>query len=104
MPTISVKWSEYIESLVRRGEILLGFDVIDNWDKELEKMNKGKVGEPFHYPDTFLLLLGYAKVYFHLPYRQTEGIVKVYAEDKLPSIPVQYNQQKNKQSGDQDKR
>ena len=45
-----------------RGEILLGFDVIDNWDNELKEMNHGKIGEPFHYPNTFLLLLGYAKV------------------------------------------
>jgi hypothetical protein len=82
-----VKWSEYNESLVRRGEILLGFDVIDNWDKELEEMNKGKTGEPFHYPDTFVLMLGYAKVYFHLPYRQTEGIVKGHAGSRIPSIP-----------------
>ncbi len=43
--------------------------------------------EPFHSLNTFLLLLGYAKVYFHLPYRQTEGIVKAHAESKLPSIP-----------------
>jgi hypothetical protein len=67
-----VKWSDCNESLVRRGEILLGFDVIDNWDKELEVMNKGKTGEPFHYPDTFVLMLGYAKVYFHLLYRQKQ--------------------------------
>ena len=82
-----MKWSEYNESLVRRGEILLGFDVIDNWGKELAKMNNGKIGEPFHYPDTFVLMLGYAKVYFHLPYRQTEGIVKGHAKNKIPSIP-----------------
>jgi hypothetical protein len=82
-----VKWSEYNESLVRRGEILLGFDVIDNWDIELADMNKGKLGEPFHYPDTFVLMLGYVKVYFHLPYRQTEGIVKGHAKNKIPSIP-----------------
>jgi hypothetical protein len=82
-----VKWSEYNESLVRRGEILLGFDVIDNWDKELADMNRGKPGEPFHYPDTFVLMLGYAKVYFHLPYRQTEGIVKGHMRNKIPSIP-----------------
>ena len=36
------------------------FDVINNWDAELKEMNKNKVGEPFHYPNTFLLLLGYA--------------------------------------------
>lgn len=82
-----MNWPNYNQSLVRRGEILLGFDIIDNWHQELQEMNKGKVGEPFHYPNTFLLLLGYAKAYFHLPYRQTEGIVKAHAESKIPSIP-----------------
>ena len=56
-----MNWSTYNQSLVRRGEILLGFDVINNWDTELKEMNKDKIGEPFHYPNTFLLLLGYAK-------------------------------------------
>jgi Transposase DDE domain len=32
-------------------------------------------------------MLGYAKVYFHLPYRQTEGIVKGHAKNNIPSIP-----------------
>src|SRR5690242_21636478 len=84
-----MNWSFYNQSLVRRGEILLGFDVIDNWDKELKQMNKDKVGEPFHYPNTFLLLLGYAKVYFHLPYRQTnEGIAQEgMLKTRVPSIP-----------------
>ena len=82
-----MNWSTYNQSLVRRGEILLGFDIINNWDTELKDMNKDKVGEPFHYPKTFLLLLGYAKAYFHLPYRQTEGIAQGHAKGKLPSIP-----------------
>ncbi len=37
--------------------------------------------------NTFLLLLGYAKAYFHLPYRQTEGIAQGHAKGKIPSIP-----------------
>ena len=78
-----MKWPAYNQSLVRRGEILLGFDVINNWDTELKEMNKDKVGEPFSYPDTFVLLLGYAKVYFHLPYRQTEGIAQGHAKGKV---------------------
>src|SRR5215210_4878721 len=82
-----MKWSTYNQSLVRRGEILLGFDVINNWDTELKEMNKDKVGEPFYYPNTFLLLLGYSKAYFHLPYRQTEGIAQGHAKGKVPSIP-----------------
>jgi transposase len=82
-----MNWPSYNQSLVRRGEILLGFDVINNWDTELKEMNKDKIGEPFHYPNTFLLLLGYAKAYFHLPYRQTEGIAQGHAKGKVPSIP-----------------
>ena len=82
-----MKWSVYNQSLVRRGEILLGFDIINNWDTELKEMNQGKIGEPFHYPNTFLLLLGHAKAYFHLPYRQTEGITQAHAKGKVPSIP-----------------
>ncbi|MGZ5491176.1 MAG: IS5 family transposase [Nitrososphaeraceae archaeon] len=82
-----INWRKYNQSLVKRGEIMLGFDVIDNWDNELKEMNKGKVGEPFHYPNSFLLLLGYARVYFHLPFRQTEGVVLEHASNTLPSIP-----------------
>jgi len=42
-----VKWSSsssYNESLVRRGEVILDFDVIDSWDSELKRMNNGKKG------------------------------------------------------------
>ena len=39
-----MKWSNYNQSLVKRGEILIGFDVIDNWEIELKEMNKDKVG------------------------------------------------------------
>ena len=36
----------------------------------------------------FFFYLGYAKVYFHLPYRQTkEGITQGHAKGKVPSIP-----------------
>jgi hypothetical protein len=40
-------WKNYNESLVRRGEILLDFDVIDNWNTELIEMNKNKEGRKF---------------------------------------------------------
>ncbi len=40
------------QSLVRQSEILLGFDIINNWDIEIQEMNKDKIGEPFHYPNT----------------------------------------------------
>jgi hypothetical protein len=33
---------KYNDYLVKRGEILFDFDVIDNWHVELEKMDEGK--------------------------------------------------------------
>ena len=74
-----MNWRNYNQSLVKRGEVLLDFDVIDNWHVELEKMNEGKKGRKFIYPDSFIKLLGYMRVYFYLPYRQTEGIVTEHA-------------------------
>ena len=82
-----MNWNKYNESLVKRGEVLLDFDVIDNWDNELEEMNKDKEGRKFVYPDSFIKLLGCMRAYFHLPYRQTEGIVRAHASNTLPSVP-----------------
>lgn len=80
-------WHDYNESLVRRGEVILGFDVLDDWNKELKSMNDGKEGAVYKYPNSFLELLGYMRVYFHLPYRQAEGVVRSHAKNKVPSIP-----------------
>ena len=57
------------------AKYLLDYDVLDGWDHELSQMNHGKVGEPYNYPDSFIQLLGYMRAYFHLPYRQTQGVV-----------------------------
>lgn len=54
-----IDWPSYNESLVRRGQVLRDYDVLDGWDHELSLMNEGKVGEPYAYPDSFIHLLGY---------------------------------------------
>jgi len=82
-----VNWTSYNESLVRRGEVILDFDIIDSWYVELGRMNEGKRGATYGYPNSFVQLLGYVKAYFHLPYRQTEGVVRAHAANKIPSIP-----------------
>jgi len=54
-------WKEYNEALVRRGEILLDMEFLDNWSKELKIMNRGKEGarfiHSFRYPESFIRLL-----------------------------------------------
>lgn len=68
-------WKEYNEALVRRGEILLDMDFIDSWPDELARMNEGKVGKPFEYPESFLTMLAVVHAYL-LPYRQLEGFTR----------------------------
>ena len=75
--------ASYNESLLKRSEVILDFDVIDGRYGELEKMNEGKKGATYDYPDSFVQLLGYVKAYFHLPYRQTEGVIRAHATKKV---------------------
>jgi hypothetical protein len=53
-----INWSEYNESLVRRGEMLFADDgFLQNWRADLKKMNKGKEGASYRYPNSLILLL-----------------------------------------------
>ena len=81
-----VDWPSYNRSLVRRGEILFSYDFLDSWGYELVKMNQDKKGKPFIFPDSFILAIGYVRYSFHLPYRQTEGIIKATGKH-LPANP-----------------
>ncbi len=48
-------------------------------------MNKNKNGnKPLVFPNSFILVIGYIRYFFHLPYRQTEGIIKTTGK----SLPV----------------
>src|SRR3954452_5183915 len=59
-----------------RGEILFAYDFLNIWDDDLARMNENKNGKKYKFPDSFILVIGHIRVYFHLPYRQTEGIIK----------------------------
>ena len=71
-----INWSEYNESLVKRGEVLFDTNFLSNWRVELKKMNKGKEGAKYLYPNSLILLLATIHAYL-LPYRQLEGFLKV---------------------------
>lgn len=81
------EWPSYNRSLVRRGEILFAYDFLNLWwDIEIDEMNEKKEGRKYRYPDSLILVIGYIRVYLHLPYRQTEGIIKATAKN-LPNHP-----------------
>lgn len=82
-----VDWPSYNRSLVRRGEILFSYDFLDIWDSDLKRMNENKKGKKYKFPDSFILAIGYIRISFHLPYRQTEGIIKATVGKNLPNHP-----------------
>jgi Transposase DDE domain len=45
-------------------------------------------------PDSFILIISHIRVYFHLPYRQTEGIIKATVGKSIPEYkrPPSYSQ------------
>ena len=52
-------------------------------------MNINKKGKPFVFPDSFILAIGHIRYLFHLPYRQTQGIIKATGK-RLPANPPSY--------------
>jgi hypothetical protein len=82
-----IHWPSYNQSLVRRGEILFAYDFLDIWDVDLARMNENKSGKKYQFPDSFILVIGYIRLCFHLPYRQTEGIIKATGKS-LPNHQV----------------
>ena len=53
--------------------------------RDREKMNKNKKGD-ICIPGFFHQVIGYIRTSFHLPYRQTEGIIKATGK-RLPANP-----------------
>jgi hypothetical protein len=66
-------WGAVDERLIRRGELLLSLDFLDDYDYELSVMNDGKVGRPFKITIVFLAVVRYL---FSMPCRQIEGFTR----------------------------
>jgi hypothetical protein len=47
-------WHDYNESLIERGRDLIDVSFLKAYNKEIKKMNNGKVGAPFQYSDSYV--------------------------------------------------
>ena len=79
-------WKEVDEKLIRRGELILNLDFLEDYDKELEAMNGGKEGRPFTLTASHIRFLGVARYLFAMPYRQLEGFTRALNR-LLPRLP-----------------
>lgn len=101
-------WRSYNEALVRRGELELDSSVIYEWGRELVKANDGKVGEPYHYPESYIRLLAFIRLLFHMPYRETEGFVRFLSKHvgglKVPDYSGEHSCRLIRRKGSQRRR
>ena len=79
-------WKKTNEIYVKRGEYLLDFEWVQGWNMELEKMNNGKRGAPYQFPES-LIKLQSVWTQFH-SYRATEGLTRMVM--KFSQLP-EYN-------------
>ena len=61
---------------------MLSFDAMEQWGTKLKEMNRRKEGHQYVYPESFMEALGYYHAYLHLPYRQTEVLIKSHLKEK----------------------
>ncbi len=82
-------WKTYNQRLVNRGkEITLFLDVKDtDLDEELSKMNAGKRGSPYQYPNTLIYAGMVIKCLQHKTYRKLQGYLEDLAKFLHFSVP-----------------
>lgn len=79
-------WKVVNENLVVRGEFLLDMSWVKNWNKELHKMNEGKRGAPYQFPESLIKLQAIWGQW--LDYRGLKGVTRqLYKHGLIP----QYN-------------
>jgi len=80
-------WKGVDERLVKRGELLLSLEFLESYDRELKRMNRGKVGRPYTLTERYVEFLSVVRYLFGFPYRQLEGFARALNRlvPKLPS-------------------
>lgn len=71
-------WKAYNEELVVRGTFYMEMEWTKSWDKELKRMNKGKRGAPYEFPESLIKLQAVWNQW--VDYRGIEGITRKLAE------------------------
>jgi hypothetical protein len=80
-------WKETDERLIRRGELILDPSLLENHVKELETMNKHRIGRPYTLSNSIIKLLTAVRYLYGLPYRQLEGFTRALHR-LVPDMPT----------------
>ena len=83
-------WPEYNEELVMRGYFYFNPQFLLTWNEELVKMNAGKIGQPYFYPESMIKFL--AVLHCKFDFRGLEGFMKWLSENNNNFPIIDYSQ------------
>lgn len=79
-------WKETNEKYVMRGYFYFNPAFLLTWNDELAKMNAGKVGQPYLYPESMIKFL--AVLHCKFDFRGLEGFMRSFSENYKYQFPV----------------
>jgi hypothetical protein len=80
-------WKECNQKLVDRGSFLLDHGVLEKWKENIDRLNLGKFGRPFEFPNELFYWAAMQHVVLGMPYRQIQGYLKQFFRGTNMKVP-----------------
>ena len=80
-------WKTYNQKLVDRGSFILDQRILEKWKTSLDRMNNGKYGRHYEFPDELIYWAALQHIILNMPYRQITGFLETYFKDTGLEVP-----------------
>lgn len=80
-------WKRCNQKLVDRGAFFLDHDILDKWKSSVGRLNAGKYGRPFEFPDELFYWAAMQHAVMGMPYRQIQGYLEKFFEGTGVKVP-----------------
>ena len=80
-------WSACNKKLVDRGAFFLDESILEKWKDGVDRLNRGKYGRQYEFPDELIYWAAMQHVVLGMPYRQIEGYLRKYFEGTGLKVP-----------------
>ena len=80
-------WKSYNQELVDRGSFILDHEILEKWKDSLDRMNDGKYGRHYDFPDELIYWAAMQHIILNMPYRQITGFLETYFKGSGLLVP-----------------
>ncbi len=80
-------WKRCNQKLVDRGGFLLDQSLLEKWKAGLGRLNEGKYGRHYKFPDELIYWAAMQHVLLGMPYRQIQGYLEVFFQGTGLDVP-----------------